>query len=185
MKFKKGQNVSVLDDAISGVVAKVQNERVTILTSEGFELEFNDDELILEANDTEIRTEVFNTDFQKVISDKESPTKKRPSIKLKTKDSEKMVVDLHIHQLVEKTKHMENFEMLNLQLDTAKRRLDFAISKRLPYIVFIHGVGEGVLKMELHTLLRRYDNITFYDADYKTFGLGATEVRIFQNVSPN
>lgn len=185
MKFKKGQKVSVLDDAISGVVTKIKNELITILTSEGFELEFYANELILEQNDSDIRKNVINTDFQKVIGDKESKSKSRPTIKPKTKNTEKMVVDLHIEQLVESAKRMESFEMLNLQLDTAKRRLDFAISKRLPYIVFIHGVGEGVLKMELQTLLRRYDNVTFYDADYKTFGLGATEVRIFQNAVPS
>ena len=51
-------------------------------------------------------------------------------------------------------------------------------------VVFIHGVGEGVLRQELETLFRRYNNVQFYDADYKTYGLGATEVRIFQNISP-
>lgn len=185
MTFKKGQKVSVLDDAINGVVAKVHNGNVTIITTEGFELEFKAHELILEQDETMIRKDIFNTDFQKVIVDKEMSKKPGPTFKTKSKETEKMVVDLHIHQLVENTKHMENFDMLNLQLDTAKRRLEFAISKRMPHIVFIHGVGEGVLKMELHTLLRRYDNITFYDADYKIFGLGATEVRIFQNVAPN
>ena len=37
---------------------------------------------------------------------------------------------------------------------------------------------------ELETLLGRYNNVQFYDADYKTYGIGATEVRIFQNVQP-
>lgn len=185
MKFKKGQKVSVLDDAISGVVLKIQNELITILTSEGFELEFHTSELIIEPDDTVIKNEVLNANFQQVIKNKETHHKRRLSIKPKTKDSEKLVVDLHIHQLVEKYNNMGSFEILNLQLDTAKRQLEFAISKRLPHIVFIHGVGEGVLKMELQTLLRRYDNVTFYDADYKTFGLGATEVRIFQNVVPS
>lgn len=78
---------------------------------------------------------------------------------------------------------MRNFDMLNLQLDTAKRQLDFAIKKRMQKLVFIHGVGEGVLKQELYTILRRYDTITFYDADYKTYGLGATEIKIFQNIT--
>jgi dsDNA-specific endonuclease/ATPase MutS2 len=51
----------------------------------------------------------------------------------------------------------------------------------MPKIVFIHGVGEGVLREELYAVLRRYDNITFYDADYKLYGIGATEIKIFQN----
>jgi dsDNA-specific endonuclease/ATPase MutS2 len=51
-------------------------------------------------------------------------------------------------------------------------------------MVFIHGVGEGVLRQELETLLGRYSNVQFYDADYKSYGIGATEVRIFQNIEP-
>ena len=37
--------------------------------------------------------------------------------------------------------------------------------------------------MELEYLFGRYDNIKYYDADYKKYGLGATEVYIFQNKS--
>ena len=76
---------------------------------------------------------------------------------------------------------MSNFDKLNLQLDTARRQLEFAIKKRIQKVVFIHGIGEGVLKMELETLFSRYDNIKYYDADYKKYGLGATEVYIYQN----
>ena len=76
---------------------------------------------------------------------------------------------------------MSNFDMLNIQLDTAKRQLDFAIGKRIQKVVFIHGVGEGILKEELHYLFKKYDNLKYYDADYQKYGLGATEVYIYQN----
>jgi hypothetical protein len=76
---------------------------------------------------------------------------------------------------------MASHEMLNLQLDTAKRQLEFAIKKHIQRIVFIHGVGEGVLKLELEYLFKRYDNLKFYDANYQKYGVGATEVYIFQN----
>jgi dsDNA-specific endonuclease/ATPase MutS2 len=76
---------------------------------------------------------------------------------------------------------MTNFEMLNLQLDTAKRQLDFALRKRIQKVVFIHGVGEGILKEELYYLFKRYENAKFYDADYQKYGMGATEVYFFQN----
>ena len=51
--------------------------------------------------------------------------------------------------------------------------------KKIP-IIFIHGVGEGVLKNELHYLFGRYP-VRFYDASYKKYGLGATEVYVYQN----
>ena len=51
---------------------------------------------------------------------------------------------------------------------------------RISKVVFIHGVGEGVLKSELHYLFSRYP-VRFYDASFKKYGLGATEVYIYQN----
>ena len=74
---------------------------------------------------------------------------------------------------------MDNFDMLTLQLNTAKKQLEYAIVKRFSRIVFIHGVGEGV-KRELQYLLRKYP-VDFYDASYQKYGLGATEVYIYQN----
>jgi dsDNA-specific endonuclease/ATPase MutS2 len=53
--------------------------------------------------------------------------------------------------------------------------------KRIQKVVFIHGKGAGVLQEELKYLFGRYDNVKYYDADYKKYGLGATEVYIFQN----
>ncbi|MEM9142151.1 MAG: Smr/MutS family protein, partial [Bacteroidota bacterium] len=103
--------------------------------------------------------------------------------KPKQRNAPKMEVDLHIHQLVPSAKGMTKYDMLNLQLDTAKRQLEFAMRKHIQKVVFIHGVGEGVLREELHYLFRRYDNLKYYDADYRNYGLGATEVYIFQNPS--
>jgi dsDNA-specific endonuclease/ATPase MutS2 len=77
---------------------------------------------------------------------------------------------------------MNTYDMLTLQMDTAKRQLEFAIRKRIQKVVFIHGVGEGVLKTELEYLFGRYNNVKYYDADYQKYGLGATEVYIYQNV---
>ena len=110
--------------------------------------------------------------------------KKKKVIKPKQRHAPKIVIDLHIHQLVDSTEGMANFDILNLQINAAQRQLERAIENRVPKIVFIHGVGQGVLRQELETLFRRYNNVEFYDADYKLYGLGATEVRIFQNINP-
>ena len=118
-----------------------------------------------------------------VLKDKEEP-KKRSFIKEKRsrKDEFVLEVDLHIEKLVPSKRGMSNYDILTLQIETAKRQLDFAIKNRMPKVVFIHGVGEGVLKADLDFLLGRYDNISFQDANYQKYGLGATEVYIKQNV---
>ncbi|WP_425075615.1 Smr/MutS family protein [Psychroserpens sp. S379A] len=184
MKFQIGDKVSVLDDDISGVIVAITHDIASVETADGFVLEFNSKELI---ENKSFSNAIFsNTGLKDVIKQKELPMKKQP-VKRRPKERNQatMEVDLHIHKLTNSEKYMTNYEMLTLQLDTAKRQLEFAMKKRIQKLVFIHGVGEGVLKMELETLFRRYDNIKFYDADLQKYGNGATEVYIFQNIKPN
>jgi dsDNA-specific endonuclease/ATPase MutS2 len=75
---------------------------------------------------------------------------------------------------------MTTFDILNYQMDTARRQLEFAMRKRIQRVVFVHGVGEGVLREELRTLFRRYEDLRVGDADYRKYGMGATEVYIPQ-----
>ncbi len=120
------------------------------------------------------------------IKEKElSVKRKQQKVRAKDRYEPTMEVDLHINQLTQSSRGMSNHEMLTLQLDTAKRQLEFAISKRIQKIVFIHGVGEGILKVELEYLFGRYSNIKFYDANYQKYGVGATEVYIYQNLPSN
>ena len=178
--FNIGDKVSVLDDNIDGIVLKINQHRVTIETTDGFELTYSENELIL------IESSVLLNDFSKanfnsIKQEKEIP-KSRSFVKEKKSRKDEMVleVDLHIEKLLPNKKGMSNFDILTLQTETAKRQIEFAIKNRIPKIVFIHGVGEGVLKAELDFLLGRYDNLTFQDANYQKYGLGATEVYLIQ-----
>lgn len=181
--MKAGDRVETIDDNISGIVKKVEENTVTIEDDDGFQFQFEATELMLSSYTNSLENAVYNSDIEAVKKEKESKKRKQaPTVKPKERNAPKFEVDLHIHNLTESTRGMTNFDMLNLQLDTARGQLEFAIRKRIPKVVFIHGVGEGVLRQELETLFGRYNNVKFYDADYKTYGLGATEVRIFQNV---
>jgi len=182
MNFQIGDKVFVLDDDISGSIVEMKNGIIGVETSDGFVLEFKSNELIKSKSFT---NEIFSNDgLEEVIKQKEQLSK-RLSVRKKPKDRNKpaMEVDLHIHKLTNSNRRMTNYDMLTLQLDTAKLQLEFAMRKRIQKIVFIHGVGEGVLKMELETLFRRYENIKYYDADLQKYGNGATEVYIFQNIN--
>ncbi|MGB5376817.1 Smr/MutS family protein [Muriicola sp.] len=179
-KIEIGDKVQVLDDTMTGTVTMVHGDTVTMRSSDGFELEFDRSELLVETGPTSIK--VSNFEVAEAKNQKDTPPKKRPAkVKAKDRTMPKMEVDLHIHQLVPSNRGMSNFDMLNIQLETAKRQLEFAIKKRIQKVVFIHGVGEGVLKEELYYLFRKYPNITHYDADYQKYGLGATEIYIYQN----
>ncbi|WP_431158006.1 Smr/MutS family protein [Winogradskyella poriferorum] len=185
MKIKVGDLVETIDDNIKGKVISVKSDGILVEDNDGFQLQFQSDELMLVKSDTDLRRSIANSDLDLIKKEKDSiKPKKKKIFKPKQRHAPKIVIDLHIHQLVDSTKGMTNFDMLNLQLNTAQRQLERAIEYRVPKIVFIHGVGEGVLRQELETLFRRYNNVEFYDADYKLYGLGATEVRIFQNINP-
>jgi len=186
MMIKVGDTVETIDDAIKGVVVKVKGDMILIEVEDGFEFEFTSNELIKISTDTSVNLgSLSNQSIAEITREKEvSKKRKTPISNTKKRHRPTFVVDLHIHQLTDSTRGMTNFDMLNKQLDTARGQLEFAIKQRMPKMVFIHGVGEGVLRQELYTVLRRYNNITFYDADYKEYGLGATEVKIFQNVAP-
>jgi len=178
--MKKGDRIEVLDDALSGKVVLVEKNVVTIETTDGFQMQFDKKELVVVSEIEKSLNVTSDTVFQAISEKEEKRRKRRVKSGKREKQQPPMEVDLHIHQLVKHFKHMQNHEMLTLQLDTAKRQLDFAIAKRIQRVVFIHGVGVGVLRTELEYLFRRYENIKYYDANYQKYGAGATEVYIFQ-----
>ena len=181
-KFEIGDKVAVLDDDISGVVIKVQNNEISVETTDNFVMTFFVNELVKINNSNELSGFFSTQSLGSVLKDKEEP-KKRSFVKEKRsrKDEFVLEVDLHIEKLVPSKRGMSNYDILTLQMETAKRQLDFAIKNRMPKVVFIHGVGEGILKAELDFLLGRYDGIDFQDANYQKYGLGATEVYFRQN----
>ncbi|RKR07077.1 Smr domain-containing protein [Maribacter vaceletii] len=176
--FNIGDKVETIDDVISGTILSIDGSKITIEDSNGFVLSYFDKELMKVGGDIS----VTNYEIAKIKSEKEIPKKKK-NVVLKTKErnAPKLEVDLHVDKLVRNSGNMSSYEKLNLQLETAKRQLEFAMRKRIQKVVFIHGVGEGVLKEELGYLFRRYENLKYYDADYQKYGMGATEVYIYQN----
>ncbi len=182
MSFEVNDKVEVLDDALKGIVSRVQGEVVTVETTEGFSLDFNASELVKIEGQQSRMISLSDAAFSEILREKQQ-SKRPKSIRIKPKDRNipAMEVDLHIEKLVNSYKGMGNYDILNLQLETAKRQVEFAQRKHIQKLVFIHGVGEGTLKAELDFLLGRYDGLKFYDADYQKYGVGATEVYFFQN----
>ncbi len=184
MRFKIGDTAAVIDDIIKGKVVAVHQHKITIETNDGFTFEFLPNELVvIKENQAELSkySDISNENLLEKIN---SISSKKKAIKYKTTlKPEKlppMEVDLHIHNLTASTRGMDTYDMLTLQMDTAKQKLEFAIKNRIPRVVFIHGVGEGILKTELEYLFKKY-HVDFYAASFKKYGLGATEVYVYQN----
>ena len=175
MNFKVGDKVSVLDVDCSGYITKIVDNTIYVTTDDGFEIPYSVEELV------KIDIEIFNsslifTNPVKELSKNKSVIKKKEFKKNKKKSI--MVVDLHIDKIINSSKGLKNFDILTIQLETARKRLNFAISKKIKSLIFIHGVGDGVLKLELEYILRSYENLKFFPANFRQYGDGATEVII-------
>ncbi|MDA8729181.1 DNA mismatch repair protein MutS [Flavicella sp.] len=183
MKFAKGDRVVVVDATTKGVVVRSEGTRVLITEENGFDLYFDEKQLVKVVHDQfemSKYSDINNALLHQKLSASETSRRKAPKKRKKEALVPPMEVDLHIQHLVKNHQRMSNFDMLNLQLDTAKYKLEFAIRKRIPRLVFIHGVGEGVLRSELGYLLAKYP-VKISEASYQKYGMGATEVYILQN----
>ena len=175
MNLKKGDYVSIVDQDIHGIVVSVFPKRVAVYCSDGFIDHFSPKELIKQDNFyfpklTEreiqnIRLKGNDFDAKKLVK----------QIRQKKEDSRE--VDLHIEQLVDDPKRLTPKEIIDVQICTAIDCLESSIKKKQK-IVFIHGVGKGVLKEKLTSIFERYPNVTFQDGDFLKYGMGATEVHI-------
>jgi dsDNA-specific endonuclease/ATPase MutS2 len=174
--LKVGSRVSFLDEQGFGVVQKILNSnQALVMRDDGFEEACSISKLLL------VDEETFSESaFQHI------PKKTKESDKPKSKNSKKhkknsglvWEIDLHIEQLIDNHRNMSNFDIIQVQLQHCKGTIERAIKNNVPRLVIIHGRGEGVLKEEVLHLLKKYP-VEAKDADFRTYGIGATEVRFF------
>lgn len=168
--FEIGDKVSLIDENLNGTIKAIADNSVLVAIEDGFDLEVNLMQIVPYRKLDFSMPNINNLKREK--NDNPKPKKASKSSKKKTY----IEFDLHIDKLHPNWKTLDKSNYLNYQISAAQGKLDFAIKKRIPHFVFIHGVGEGVLKQELHTVLGRYDFLIFEDAPYYKYGLGATLV---------
>jgi len=133
-------------------------KQLPLLNLQGWMMQLDEPELIIDAQ--KLKESFFNPVKEETVVEK-------PQIE----------VDLHIEKLRNDHQFLNSAEMLKIQMDQFHTSLDAAIVHQFPEIVFIHGVGNGVLKHEIHKVLSGNNRIqTFMDAHKEKFGYGATKV---------
>jgi len=192
MRFRSGDRVRFLNDSGSGIVEGYDSSGyVLVKDEEGFTYQHAESELVKtdgSSNDyfryqqtTPDLLEVIQRNVDRNAAYKASTQFKKAYSERNEKPLSKDVldVDLHIHELTEKTGSMLPAEMIQIQLEHFERMLRIAEERKIPKVIFIHGVGQGVLRGEIRKMLTMYyPNCEFMDAPYHTYGFGATEVRI-------
>ena len=123
------------------------------------------------------------SEMQRAMREKVSADTRRPErrkvVKHGTRRPDTIVVDLHIHELLDNVRGLSNADMLNRQVDEFRRVMDANLRNHGQKIVFIHGKGEGVLRQALLKELNyRYKGHQVQDASFREYGYGATQVTI-------
>ena len=167
--FEIGDEVSILNENWIGKIFHINADFVYVIDEFGLEFSFPLSEVIpVHKKDLDNITSIPVKD--KDLNDRNPLSKQSNSV---------LEVDLHIHEITERDAHLSNFEKMSIQLNHVKSRIKFARKNNIQKIVFIHGIGTGKLKEELHFLLNGY-NCTINDASYQKYGKGAMEVFFYK-----
>ncbi|MFY8137263.1 MAG: Smr/MutS family protein [Flavobacteriales bacterium] len=194
MNFKIGDRVRFLNDEGEGKIIDFPSENIALVEDvSGFAYEHQVKELVhimgfqveskkydqvkpdlsslLERNIDSELVKKANADFKSIYKSK---SQGETVVK-----GELMEVDLHAHEILDSQRGLTNGEIVVAQIEHFERMLRNAEEKKIPRVVFIHGVGQGVLRQEIRKILNDYyPHCEFMDAPYHTYGYGATEVRI-------
>ncbi len=87
-------------------------------------------------------------------------------------------VDLHISALRTDYSTMPQNEILQYQVDYFVRMLESAISFNYRKVIFIHGIGNGILKSAIIGKIKDYEHIELRKAPFVHYGNGAIEIAI-------
>jgi len=132
---------------------------------------------IADSRKEELLKSITDEAIKESISQKDKVTKPKPPKEVKSDIEE---VDLHIHELIENYQNLSASEIIQTQLARFETALEGGIrSSSTKKMVFIHGLGNGKLKLEIRKILEtKYTKFKYQDASFKEYGFGATMVYI-------
>ena len=195
-EIKVGDRVKFLNDVGEGVVLEIKGDFCVVEDEDGFDREYKsydlinvgaaDDEREMYANKLPDLSKVLARDIseerQKKIQEEFELKYANARVTNQKKRGEYMEVDLHFHELVEDMSGLKDRTKLDIQLNHFERMMKIAAEQRIRRVVFIHGVGQGVLRHQIRSRLDMYyPNCTVRDANPREYGSGATEVFLGQS----
>lgn len=181
-----GDKVKFLDEVGEGIIVAFTDKNTAVVELQsGLQINYSISQLVpskeilkpVNKNDKPQKKEIIRG-VKRIIIEKESNEEIKKSKKHQRKNTSKKEVDLHIEALIHNHKHLSNAQILEIQRQHFIKHLEEAILNNLSGIIFIHGVGNGVLKAEIRKILDSYPCVEYCDASYSKYGFGATEVTI-------
>jgi Domain of unknown function (DUF2027) len=131
-------------------------------------------------------TPILDADYNKTATNEVSKSYNKPLSTNVLIDKHRVTgreaeVDLHISALRDNYEGLSNHEILHIQTSYFDRSLESAILNNYAKVIYIHGIGNGVLKAALINKLKEYNDIEFRNAPFARYGNGAIEIVIHQN----
>jgi dsDNA-specific endonuclease/ATPase MutS2 len=188
MGFNIGDKVIFVNDTGRGkVIGILSSGDLQVEDENGFDYTVKPSAVMKEKGNLNAAMQRIDEYDVRMAANKDVPKKSKLEQQVETAEPyikyspDTMEVDLHIENLVDYPKTLTNGEIVETQLKVFERMLQKAISERKRRAIFIHGVGQGVLRAEIRNLLEFYPNVIVQDASYRHYGYGATEVLIRQS----
>jgi len=196
-EIKKGDKVRFLNEVGGGIVIEVLSDgTATVEGEDGFDMRYKLTELMLVMS-SEDEMEAYNNKLpdlasilaQDVDEKRQKAIQEQFDIKYSNaratnqkRRGEHMVIDLHIHELVDDQSGLQDRTKLDIQLNHFERMMRIAGEQRVRRVVFIHGVGQGVLRHQIRSRLEMYyPDCSVRDGNPREYGAGATEVLLGQS----
>ena len=197
-EIKKGSEVKFLNDVGGGIVLEIFPDGTANVEGEdGFDMKYNLSELMLVSESITEQEEAYNNklpDLAKIIAqdvneERQKLIQKDFEVKYanvratnQQRRREHMVIDLHIHELIDDQSGLQDRTKLDIQLNHFERMMRIAGEQRVKRVIFIHGVGQGVLRHQIRSRLDSYyPDCTVRDGNPREYGAGATEVILGQS----
>ena len=195
-EIKVGDRVKFLNEVGEGEVLEIKGQNIVVEDEDGFDREYNIKELISVAS-KEVEAEMYGNklpELSEILArdlNEEKQQKIQKSFDVKYANAratnqkrrgEHIEVDLHFHELVDDISGLKDRTKLDIQLNHFERMMRIAAEQRIKRVVFIHGVGQGVLRHQIRSRLDLYyPNCTVREANPREYGSGATEVFLGQS----
>jgi hypothetical protein len=195
IEFQPGDVVKFINDVGKATVLRTEGSMVVVEDEDGFERSVPSRELMAAGDPKEeakqygnnmpdiaqlLRKEVGEKRMRELQKDFDVRYHRENATNMARRDAH-MEVDLHIHELVDDQSGLPDRAKLAIQMAHFDRMMDIAKREKLRRIVFIHGIGQGVLRHQIRTSLdQHHPDCTFRDGDPRKYGSGATEVWLGQ-----
>ncbi|MGB0805452.1 MAG: Smr/MutS family protein [Salibacteraceae bacterium] len=183
MAFQIGDKVRLLNEDEEGVILKFHNQNKVDLEIDDFIYTYSISEIIKVTPSQNIihvpvENPLKNSEEVQPVNNKEVLQHIPKKVFHNISRLGYPEIDLHIYELVDKPKNLSNSEMLQIQTFRLEQFIQDCIANLVSEFVVIHGVGEGVLRLEVQKILESHGNIEFKEADFREYGTGATYAKI-------